>query len=1011
MSTQDPRDQELDIPPVELTRSACAPPRRHPAASRLDKSRAFALLFGEPVGPVKIGRFTLLEPVGSGSMGEVYAAYDEQLDRKVALKLVREERSSSPLAEERLLREAQTLARLSHPNVVHIYEIGHFEGRVFIAMEFVRGQSLRTWLQEHARIGNRVSQRQVLRQFMAAGRGLQAAHAAGLVHRDFKPDNVQVGDDGRPRVVDFGLARVMAVARAPALAKVRGEARVDPLQGDTWPVDDDSLAPPPVEHALHAARALTMYGQIMGTPRYMSPEQIRGESADHRSDQFSFCVALYEALYRQPPFVGDSLDELLRAIEKGAHREPPRGSDVPAPLRRALVRGLSAEPADRFPDMDALLGALREWPRQRWLRWLMTAVMAVTLIGGALLYIFTRESAESPCAGVGQTVADVWAPKRKAEIHGAFRRTGVTYAEASWNATAKHIDAYVPVLEREVVSACEASHQYGSPVRDFWYPRMSCLADGEQRLEALVAALERADATTVMHAYGAALELPDPKSCQSSKMPRGDLALPPAEKRASVQKIRAQLARSHTWVLLGQHEEALRIARSQLEPSRTLGYDPVHAEALFQIGRILIQEGTPAVVEEGERRLQEAGNLALRTRHDLLVAESWNLLVLSAIRHHSDTVAAHERYDRASAFIARIDAGPRYQADLQRNLGRLAYREGRFQAAEKHQREALRLLQKTRGAEPLLRALYLHDLGSTLRDLSRYSEAQEKLEEALALHADLGAAHPYVVDLRIDIAMLHATRGDLATAGRLLAEILQVDAVLLGKQHPTIGRAHLELAEVHRQRGALDLAMMHVMTAVDIYEATYGATHDKLADVYARLGPIAYRRGSYEEALAAYEKARALMVRYRGETHLDTGLAQVNIAETQVALGHHDEALETVAQAELILAPYSTSYDGIAPLLASVRGRALRGKGEVEAAARVLESAARGFEALPRGSMDVERADAYWALVQALSALGRGKEPATRKWADAAFSVYDAVGAETSRDAVRHWLRVSGRAN
>lgn len=984
MSAREPHDQESNPPQLELRRSACAPPHRHAAASRLDKARAFALLFGEPVGPVRIGRFILLEAVASGSMGEIYAAYDEQLDRKVALKLVRADGSSSPRADERLLREAQTLARLSHPNVVHVYEVGRFEGRVFIAMEFIRGQNLRVWSQEYASAGDWASQRQVLRQFVAAARGLQAAHAAGLVHRDFKPDNVQVGEDGRPRVVDFGLARdTMREASPP----------------------DDAHASSAVERPLHDARALTMRGQIVGTPLYMSPEQIRGEHTDHRSDQFSFCVALYEALYGQPPFAGSSLDELLHAIQEGAIREPPRGSEVPASVRRALHRGLSADPAARFPDMDELVEALREWPTQRWLRWLIAAVVAVTIVGGVLLYIFMRESAESSCAGVGQTVADVWAPKRRAEIRDAFRRTGLTYAEPSWNATAKHIDAYVPVLKSEVVSACEASHQYGSPVRDFWYPRMSCLADGEQRLEALIAALERADATTVMHAYGAALELPDPKSCQSSNMPRGEPALPPAEKRAMVQRIRAQLARAHTWVLLGRREEALRIARSQLEPSRILGYDPVHAEALFQIGRILIQESTPAVAKEGERRLQEAGNLALRTHHDLLVAESWNLLMLSAIRHHSDTVAAHERYHRASAFIARIKAGPRYQADLQRNLGRLAYREGRFPAAEKHQREGLRLLQEARGAEPLLRALYLHDLGSTLRDLGRYSEAQEKLEEALALHADLGAAHPYVVDLRIDIAMLHAARGDLATAERLLAEILQVDAVLLGKQHPTIGRAHLELAEVHRQRGALDLAMMHVMTAADIYEATYGATHDKLADVYARLGPIAYRRGSYEEALAAYEKARALMVRYRGETHLDTGLAQLNIAETQVALGHHDEALETAAQAELILAPYSTSHDGIAPLLASVRGRALRGKGEVEAAARVLESAAREFEALPHGSMDVERADAYWALVQALSALGRGKEPATRKWADAASSVYDAVGAEASRDAVQRWLR------
>jgi len=179
-----------------------------PVSSSMRKAQVRAALFHKLV-PVKIGRFTLLERLGAGSMGEIYAAYDDRLDRAVALKLVRHGSDHTVKADELLLREAQALAQVSHPNVVQIYEAGTHGGRMFIAMELIRGGTLTSWLEDALQLPRPHRQREILRLFIAAGRGLEAAHAAGVAHRDFKPDNVLVGKDGRVCVVDFGLARVL----------------------------------------------------------------------------------------------------------------------------------------------------------------------------------------------------------------------------------------------------------------------------------------------------------------------------------------------------------------------------------------------------------------------------------------------------------------------------------------------------------------------------------------------------------------------------------------------------------------------------------------------------------------------------------------------------------------------------------------------------------------------------------------------------------------------------------
>ena len=325
------RDPTLEIPlgdRLHSQRDAADIDVRH------RKAMVLASLFDEEPEPVKIGRFTILRKLGEGGMGVVYLVYDTQLDRRLAAKLLRGTPSSESRA--RFEREAQAMARLSHPNVVTVFEVGDHEGQLFVAMEFVAGQDLRGWMSAERR-----EWRGVVDQFRQAGEGLMAAHGAGIVHRDFKPDNVLVGADGWTRVADFGLAHGLGdLAEAPVPSFEDSQGNQLELQ-------------------------LTQTGAIMGTPAYMAPEQYTGLRSDALGDQFSFCVALWEALYGQRPFSGRNLGELALAVAEG-HIDPVSDTrHVPAWIRAVVTRGLARAPSDRWPSMRALLDALADDPQLR----------------------------------------------------------------------------------------------------------------------------------------------------------------------------------------------------------------------------------------------------------------------------------------------------------------------------------------------------------------------------------------------------------------------------------------------------------------------------------------------------------------------------------------------------------------------------------------------------------------------------------------------------------------------
>ncbi|MFV8753538.1 protein kinase domain-containing protein [Nannocystaceae bacterium ST9] len=378
-----------------------ADPSRAHEARRVD---------AEPLAPGRrIARFTLLRKLGEGGMGIVHAAYDDELDRKVAIKLVRGERVDE-LARARVLREAQALARVSHPNVVQIYDVGVHDEQIYVAMEFVAGPTLAAWTEEwraRAKAEAREAWPEILARYVDAGRGLAAAHAAGLVHRDFKPANAIVGDDGRVRVLDFGIARPIA----GALPRLRPVSESGGTIGDTSADTNQSTT-------------LTRTGAMVGTPAYMSLEQFESADVDARSDQFSFCVALWEALHGERPFEGRNAAALIWAMREGRVRTPASTSDVPTWLRDHIRRGLASDPGERWPSMDALLAALLDDPERRrrlWRRRAGLGLLTLGLLAGSLMFARAqmasaeRAQAERAMALEEEAVAQRWAIAAQAE--------------------------------------------------------------------------------------------------------------------------------------------------------------------------------------------------------------------------------------------------------------------------------------------------------------------------------------------------------------------------------------------------------------------------------------------------------------------------------------------------------------------------------------------------------------------------------------------------------------------
>ncbi len=785
------------------------------------------LLRGTPVG-----RFIVLERVGVGGMGVVYSAYDPELDRKVALKLVLSAASDgSGSGQTRLLREAQSMAQLSHPNVAAIYDVGTIDEGVYLAMEFIEGQTLTQWLGERDR-----EWREIVEVFVAAGRGIQAAHAAGIIHRDLKPDNLMIGRDGRVRVLDFGLARAAGGPRTE-------DATIESADGGWSPANSLELQ-------------LTAPGLVMGTPMYMAPEQHMGRTVDERSDVYAFCVALWEAVYRQRPFNGRSLAEIATNVIAGQLVEP-TGVHVPGWLHAALRRGLARRPEDRFRDMGALLAELgRDRGRVRRGLAVGGALVGTLVIGAAAARGLARDST----CDVGTTLlADAWDADRREAVEQAFEAEHKAYTEASFDNVARTLDGYAASIVAMQREACEAARVYGTQSDELMGRRMACLERRVRRLGALTQALSQGGAETVQRAVEAAYGLPDLAPCADAEQLMHGVAPPEdAAARETVEALRGELAEVESFARAGKLDGLEARIADLLARARATEYSPVVAEVLLFKGTF---EGNVGEAPTAVASLGDALELAERSGHDPVIVEACIVLML--------------------------------------NEGR---RLNRFDVAETYARRAAAVLDRM-GDDRRLRMLLFSDLGQVENVRGRTTEALAALGRSLELAHELGRDDDPVLVGSLSamaVALMESDRDQ--EADEMLARALRIVETQVGMAHPSAGVVLATRARLRNQQRRYEESVAMFRQAREIFVAALGEAHTNVAAVTNGEGLTLVELGRDSEAAIAFERAIEVSTRANGPNHLGVAASLFNLGGTLTRLGRGKEAVAHLERALAIKA-------------------------------------------------------------------------------------------------------------
>ncbi len=853
-----------------------------------------------PAVPARIGRFVPIACVGRGGMGVVWSAYDPQLDRKVAIKLIAAagEGTHGARAADRMLREARALARLTHPNVVAVYDVGTQDEALYIAMEFVEGETL-----DHALATPR-SWREVLALFEPAGRGLAAAHAAGLVHRDVKPSNIVVARDRRVVVLDFGLARAPVLATFEAAAATGLDPRA------------------------------TEGGALLGTPAYMSPEQWRGLAVDARSDQFNFCVALWEALVGEHPFDRTSTLTLAQSVTTGAVRSPPAGGRVSKRVLAIVRRGLAVDPEQRWPSMPALLEALAR-AQARPARLFAAAGVATLGIVAAAAWP-SASPAIDRCAAPAERIAAVWTDARRGALAAAFAAVGRGFATDAWSRVEPALDAYARAWTASATDACTAAGDGVSGEQAAL--QIACHGDALHRFDALVERLAHAEGESIARATDAVANLPALDRCADvGRLRAANPEARPDDAQAGV--LRTQLAQLEAAIDVADHATALALAPTLEAAVEELADPGLRALALRGLSMVARVQGRPdAAVAD----LDEAAALAMSSGRDELFAQLAADLAAELVLTGGSSEAAGAWWRVATAAGERVTLGAAVAVQALRTGSLIAVTQHELQRGAELAAEAESLARTRLGDTHVITLRARSDAARVATLRGDYGAALQTYGAlVVASRETYGPRHPNTLDLEGSeiAARLEAGLRDgvVARAQALLAEYGPGDAGVLWAQ---VSLAGALAGEGRWDEADAAFAEAHAALVADL-EASYFASG--LSCERARVLQAAGRsEDAWRMAQRCEAEIRGSHADHEGGAFAFTS-ALVDVAQSAVLTGHHDDAERLLAEiAEgFAHADSEDESEAIAMLvgaeLAIARGDLARGETAANAAVIWLE--------------------------------------------------------------------------
>ncbi|RKH47595.1 serine/threonine-protein kinase [Corallococcus sicarius] len=798
-----------------------------------------------------VSRYVVRERIGAGAMGVVYAAEDPELGRQVALKVLRPEGRQHAELQQRLQREAQALARLSHANVVTLYDVGTYADGIFLAMELVEGTTLAEWMKAPH------PWREVLRVFLEAGRGLAAAHAAGLVHRDFKPANVLLGREGRVYVTDFGIARLLHQEEAPAS-----------------PVSPDA-----------PMGRLTRTGSVLGTPAYLAPELLRGQRADARSDEFSFCVALYEALYGVHPFQGETLRELAQAVLAGRIRPPEREVQVPAWVRRAVLRGLRAEPAERFASMEALLAALT--PPARRMRTWVAATATVTGLLGALAAYGVTQRREARCEQEVEKLAAAWSPARRERVRAAFLATGAPYAAPAWARVAAGLDAYANQWRTLRTEACLAA---GSDTDTGAWQTAACLDARLWQLAAVTDVLEKADVLTLQNARPLMTSLEGLTGCRDAPGLSSRPQPPDSLRARRVEEARHKLAQARAHLVARRFTDGLAVTSALIGQLKGIDYRPLEAEVYLAHGELLGENDRP---KEAETALYQAVWAAEAGRDDETLARAWLELMFVVGEALSRPADAEKLVRHAQSAVERLgrERFPDITADLHTRLSSLRLQQGLHAEAEQEVLQGLEFSRRRNGPDSLRTASLLHQLGKVRMVQRRDKEMLELHLQALEMRKRLlGPDNPALVVSYNRVASAYHGMGRNADAVATWRKALALQEAAPIPENTVLASVLLNLAVVSRVEGRLEEARTLLERARTLFEGARGPDHFTVVQVLVEQAMVYGDGGQHDKTIALTTEALERIQRSMGPDTPRATLPLMMRGYAHLFSGHHREA-------------------------------------------------------------------------------------------------------------------------